>query len=186
MDLALKKSYRWINPYRISNQFLRSQGFAQRDLYGETPLSTLQQVALALKLTSEDHLFELGCGRGRGVFFLRCLYGCEVTGIDWHPTFISRAQKIAPLDTQNRTHFTCSDFMQADLSQATVIYLYGTCLQDEEIHLFCQRLSECALLKYVATVSFPLCDYDPLFKTLSVFSASFPWGDADLFINARS
>jgi SAM-dependent methyltransferase len=186
MDQALKKSYRRVNPYRLSNQFLISQGSDERDVYGETPLTTLQKIATELELTPEDHLFELGCGRGRGVFFLRCIFGCTVTGIDWHPTFISIAQKIAELDSNDKTHFICSNFAKADLSKATAIYLYGTCLKDEEIYALAHRLAQCTLLKRILTVSFPLSDYSPDFRTLKVFTASFPWGDADLFVNLRS
>ncbi len=67
LDQALLKGP---NPYRVKEAFP----------YGETPLCSLKKIADRCGLKASDKVVDLGCGRGRGVFFLAQHYGCEVVG----------------------------------------------------------------------------------------------------------
>ena len=181
-DRALIKAYRSINPYRVAKEFLQKRGAKETDLYGETYLTALDQIAKRCYLSEQDRVIELGCGRGRNAFFLAHRYGCHVKGIDWVPYFIDRAQKNAQQCLCANVSFSCENMYRADLSAATVVYLYGTCLADEEIiqlsHSF-KKLPEGAK---IITVSYPLSDYVSGFVLIDKLTVNFPWGKTEIFI----
>ncbi len=185
-DRALQVSYRFQNPYRISKKFLLEKNAPDIHLYGETPLTTLHEIATRSGISSKDHVIELGCGRGRGANFLRHYMGCTVTGIESIPLFIEKAKRLELLDPEKRLQFICGDFLEQDLSKATVFYLYGTSLSDESIEQLLKQIVQAlkAPIK-VITVSFPLSDYSTYFSTEKSFSVHFPWGEADVFVNVH-
>lgn len=183
-DRALKKIWRFRNPYTLCKKHLIRQGKALADAYGETPLPVLARIADEVALCQEDHLLELGCGRGRGVFFLSYLSGCSVTGVDWVPFFITSAQTIAQSTAPSLpVTFRCETMETADLAGASVIYLYGTCLADEEINTLVIRFEVLPPSTRIITVSYPLCAYSSKFHTLKQFTVEFPWGEGEVFIN---
>ena len=184
-DRALKRLYRFNNPFRMNKAFLLSRGDQEVDIYGETPLTTLYQIALQCEISSKDHVFDLGCGRGRGVFFLHDLIGCRATGIDWNPFFIERAKQIIDLDPSNSLSFHCADLLDVDLSQATVIYLFGTCLSDPVIEQLIPLFSLLPPSTKFITASFPMSDYSNQFVVMKEWIGSFPWGKTSIFLTKR-
>jgi SAM-dependent methyltransferase len=182
---ALNRAYRFHNPFRICKEFLRRNGDQFPDAYGETPIPVLAKIAQECNLNSEDVFFDLGCGRGRGAIFLSQLIGCRTVGIDWIPFFIQTAQNIiTSFSPRLSTHFRCSNILAADLSEATVIFLYGTCLSDEVIRSLISRFEKLSLQTKVITVSYPLRDYNPRFHIQKQFTALFPWGKGEIYINS--
>ena len=178
-----KKAYRFCNPFRISKRYLKQMGASDVHQYGETPLPALATIATHCGITSQDRVIELGCGRGRGCFFLHQWLGCQVTGIDWVPRFISKAQKIHKTQGGNLL-FLCQDFLKADFSGATVIYLFGTCLEDSVILELITRFKTLSSKVKIITISYPLSDYDSSFQTSAEFSVEFPWGRGNVFLNS--
>lgn len=152
------------------------------DAYGETPLPVFAQIAKECQLSGSDTVLEMGCGRGRGVFFLNHLLGCKAIGIDWVPTFIQMAQSF-PFCKEGEVSFRCETMEDTDLSAVSAIYLYGTCLSEEQIHTLINRFKTLPPFVKIITVSYPLSDYDTHFHTLKQFTASFPWGEAEIFCN---
>ena len=181
-DRAFKQAYRFINPFQICKAHLKRQGEEVIDAYGETPLPALAVIAKECALSQDDFLIELGCGRGRGCFFLSHLLGCRVLGIDWVPFFVDTANKLAG---HLPVVFQCSPMQTADLTGATAIYLYGTCLPDAVIHTLVDRFKTLPTLTKIITVSYPLSDYSPHFHTLKQFSVMFPWGETEVFLNLK-
>jgi SAM-dependent methyltransferase len=185
-ERAFEKAYRFSNPFRICKSYLRQRGEEQVDAYGETPLPVLAKIAQECAIKSEDVLIELGCGRGRGAFFLSHLIGCRVIGIDWVPFFIGTAKAISEtIEPRLPLEFCCEGMQTADFSRATVIYLYGTCLNDEAILELISRFEKLPSSVKIITVSYPLSEYSPRFCTLKQFSVTFPWGEAEVFIQYR-
>ena len=74
---------------------------------------------------------------------------------------------------------------EADYKQATVIYLYGTCLDDEEIKRLVRRFEGLAPGTKVITVSYPLSEYADTYMTHKEFPARFPWGRAQVYLNYK-
>jgi SAM-dependent methyltransferase len=179
-ERAFKKAYRLANSFQICKDHLKKQGEKIVDAYGETPLPALTVIAKECALNQDDFLIELGCGRGRGCFFLGHLLGCRVLGIDWVPFFVDTANKLA---TKLPVTFQCAKMQTADLTGATAIYLYGTCLPDPMVHALVDRFKTLPSSTKIITVSYPLSDYSPSFRTLKQFSVAFPWGEADVFLN---
>lgn len=173
-DLLLVFHYFWRNPHQVSKGIC---------VYGETPLTTLDKIARECGILSDDKVYELGCGSGRTLFWLRAFVKCQVVGIDFLPIFIQKGRKIQRWLRFDRTDFLLKDLGEVDYSDATVLYLYGTCLDDSQI----QRLVDCfSKLKpgtRVITVSYPLTDYSPDFILVKQFSAHFPWGRAEVYLN---
>lgn len=168
-EKALRRAYRFRNPYRMSN-----------GIYGETPLPVFAQIAQ--ELNENDTVIELGCGRGRGVFFLSQLVGCKVLGVDCVPFFIQTAQAV---QTALPVQFQCAAMENVVFSRATAVYLYGTCLTDEEMDVLATRFETMQPGAKVITVSFPLSDYSTKFRTHKQFTATFPWGEGEIYISLK-
>jgi SAM-dependent methyltransferase len=186
-ERSFDRAYRYHNPFKICKEYLEKKGEECTDAYGETPLPALAKIARECDLKREDLLIELGCGRGRGAFFLSHFVGCSVIGIDWVPFFISTAHAIAKEgDPPLPVAFRCMEMQHMDFAHATAIFLYGTCLSDARIHALIARFETLPSWVKIITISYPLSDYSPLFQTLKQFSVLFPWGEGEVFMNSLS
>lgn len=185
-ERALRKAYRFSNPFTISKSFLKKRGEADVHAYGETPLPVFALIAKECNLGPKDLLVELGCGRGRGALFLSHLTGCSVEGIDWVPKFIRKANAVLEsAKPRLPVRFRQENIEEADLGEATFVYLYGTCLSDEAIWALIGRFKKLSPTAKIITVSYPLCDYSCRFRTVKQFTVTFPWGEAEVYLNAR-
>lgn len=187
IDSYLTLSYLFSNPFTISKRFLLSKGEDEVYAYGETPLTTLEQITKTCRLSAKDRVFELGCGRGRTCFWLSQFVGCSVVGIDFVPEFIERAQKVKERFNVKNVNFRLEDMLQSDLRGATVIYLYGTCLDTQSIRSLANLFGELPKGTKIITVSYSLCDYAPphTFEVMNRFSARFGWGMADVYLQIK-
>ncbi|MBS0626817.1 MAG: class I SAM-dependent methyltransferase, partial [Verrucomicrobia bacterium] len=128
------------------------------------------------------YFIDVGCGRGRNVFFVSTFFGCKATGIDIVPLFCEKARKVASL-IPNPPQFVCEDMENFDLSKASLLYFYALCLDDDLLLKMIDNLSKLKPGTKVITVSFPLSDYSKAFSTLFSKEAFYPWGKTELFIN---
>ncbi len=156
----------------------------RKSLYGETPLTTLDLIARQCRILSHDIVYELGCGTGRTCFWLRAFVKCRVIGIDHCETFIRRGERLRKWFRVEGLSFEQSEFEKADLRGATVVYLYGTALEDSEIEMLAAKFA--TLDAKIITVSYPLCEYDARFETVKEFKGAFPWGNATIYLNKTS
>lgn len=179
-DLALLGAYFGANPYKLSRKFLQSKGEKIIYAYGETPLTTLEKITNICGLTKDDTIFELGCGRGRTCFWLAHILRAKVIGIDFVPTFIEKANAV---NQAQNLQFLCEDFLKSDLSKATVVYLHGSCMPDEDIEKLNRKLIRLRKGLKVITVSFSMSDYDSAdhWEEQKVFVADFSWGSTEVY-----
>ena len=159
IERALRKKWRGKNPYAVA----RMGG----EVYGETPLPVYDEMAKRVGLKKGESFWDLGCGRGRGCYFLSHFYGCESVGIEKLGGFVERAIEVPGVEILQGDYFLC------DLN-ADVIYLYGTCLSGDEADLLAQKIKNAK----VVSVSEPL----PAGKVIDSFEGKFPWGKTDLYI----
>ena len=185
VDLYLLSRYLWKNPFKISKEFMAQRGEDDVHVYGETPLTTLDKIATECQLSTMDTVFELGCGRGRTCFWLNAFIGCRVVGVDFIPEFIQIAQEAEVRFDLHNVKFRLEDIVKTDLTGATVIYLYGTCLKDEEIRSLIQNFKKLHRGTKIITVSYSLKDYDPEcpFEVIKRFPARFTWGETDVYMH---
>lgn len=170
-DLSLLSRYRHQSPYQIN----RVYGSKAHD-YGETPITTMAEIAIQCQIQAGDRVVEMGAGRGRAALFLAEHIGCFVTAYEKIPHFV---QKMVASD---RLTMICQDMLAADFSKADIIYLYGTMLDDEVI---CCLAKVFPPLVKIITVSYPLSDYSTHYKTIKSFSGRFPWGTTEVYWNER-
>jgi SAM-dependent methyltransferase len=185
IDLLLAAQYLWKNPHRISKTFLMERGVQNIYGYGETPLTTLDRIARECRILSKDVTYELGCGSARTCFWLHTFVKCQVIGVDYLPAFIEKANRVKRWASVSKASFIGEDMLQVDLRKATVIYLYGICLEEAVIEKLVDRFKQLRPRAKVITVSYPLTDYSNLFTVSKHFTARFPWGTAEIFLNER-
>ncbi|CUI16390.1 conserved hypothetical protein [Candidatus Protochlamydia naegleriophila] len=187
IDASLLLSYLFNNPFRISKQFLMSKGEQEVYTYGETPLTALDVIAKQCRLSISDTVFELGCGRGRTCFWLNHFLGCQVVGVDYVPAFIEKANRVKAKFHVQGVDFRLENFLETDLSDATVIYLYGTCYPATFIKQLIKRLESLPRGTKVITVSYALADFQPAvsFEVSKRFAVRFTWGVADAYLQIK-
>ena len=157
------------NPYRIKEAFP----------YGETPLCSLKKIADRCGLKASDKVVDLGCGRGRGVFFLAQHYRCEVFGIDMIQPFIERAKHLAKECQGLKVSFACEDMRKFDFSQVSFVFFYGTTFPDEFVEELSQAMKTLPKGSKIVTVSYPLEGLE----VVDQFVVSFPWGSGEVYLH---
>ncbi|MBS0656548.1 MAG: class I SAM-dependent methyltransferase, partial [Verrucomicrobia bacterium] len=152
--------------------------------YGETPLSVMHKIARKAGITAKDVVFELGCGRGRTCFWLASWIGCKTVGIEFVPTFIQKAAKVRAMFKTPNVEFRQEDMFTTSLAGASVIYLYGTCLTDEEVLKLIERCKELPAGTKIITISYSLLEYTdlPQFELIKTVDVSFAWGSTQAYI----
>ena len=157
------------NPYRIKEAFP----------YGETPLCSLKKIADRFGLKDSDKVVDLGCGRGRGVFFLAQHYGCKVSGIDMIGPFIEKANRLAKECQGLNVSFACGDMRKFDFSGATFVFFYGTTFSEEFVEELKQAMKALPKGSKIVTVSYPLEGLE----LVDQFSVSFSWGSGEVYLH---
>lgn len=187
MDGSLVLMYLFDNPFSISRRYFYHRPHSNEFVYGETPLTTFAKIVKEASISSKDVFYDLGCGRGRLCFWLKCFIGCQVVGVEVVPEFIIRAKRIQRKLRVEGIEFREENFFKTDLKKATVIYLNGTCLEDHSIRQLVKRFAELAPGTRIITISYPLSDYtdQSLFETVKRFPASFTWGEGDVYIQVK-
>jgi len=188
IDLYLLRNYLLLNPYRMSKKFLQKRGEKNIYAYGETPLTTMDLIAGTCGIGPTDIVYELGCGRGRVCFWLNSFKRCRVVGVEFVPTFVQIAAKTGRRYGVSDVKFAYQDILDATLSDATVVYFYGTSADTTFILRLIEKLKTLRSGAKVITVSYPLIHFtaEPVFIMEKEFLANFTWGTAAVYLHRRS
>ena len=93
--------------------------------YVPTPYPVVHRMLELAGVTSDDVVYDLGCGDGRIVITAAERFGARGVGIDYDPERIAEANANAERrGLQDLVTFIQQDAMQADVSDATVVTLY--------------------------------------------------------------
>lgn len=187
IDFLLFLFYLFRNPFKVSKRYLLQRGEKEVYTYGETPLKEWEKIALECRLSQEDIVFDLGCGRGRTIFWLHCFVGCKAVGIERVPFFVRKASNIKNYMHLCDVDFFEKDILDVDFSCATMIYLSGTCMETEVIEKLLERFESLSEGARVVTISYPLTAYKAnstlrLEKTVPI---SFNWGDTFAYFHLK-
>jgi hypothetical protein len=172
-DIALGLASLFFNPYRIA----RKRGY----VYGETPPSSLHRIASFCALTSGDSWLELGSGRGKGCFWVSQFIGCRTIGVEKVSLFFHVARAIGARFFPRLT-FVHADMADADFSEATFVYLYSTCMEENELRVLAEKMKGLPQGAKVVSVSAPLPEV-PHLKRVGSFPLSFPWGETEGYLH---
>ncbi len=187
-DLSLLFSYIFINPYKACKNFLEPfpSDLVQK-VYGETFFSTLEKMANFTGLSEKDVVYELGAGRGRGCFWFRCVIGCRTIGIELNPMFVYKAQQVAKKMRWDRFEFRMINIVEVDYADATFIYLYGSCFEQEAMLNIIKALQTCKVDTWLITVTNPLSDYTETsgFELVHSMPARYLWGYTGVYFHRR-
>ena len=100
---------------------------AQQSLapYVPTPQYVVEKMLELAQVTSNDVVYDLGCGDGRIVITAAKKYGAHAVGIDIDPERIRESEANAKAaGVEGLVSFRLEDAMKADVSSATVVTLY--------------------------------------------------------------
>jgi SAM-dependent methyltransferase len=90
-----------------------------------TPPTAMHIMLAALRPTSEDILYDLGCGDGRFLIAAVESYGCRALGIEINPATAALARRrVAASPAKERIRIVVGDARRYDLSQATIVTFY--------------------------------------------------------------
>src|SRR3954467_9046574 len=93
--------------------------------YIPTPQDVVDRMLEVAQVTSNDTLFDLGCGDGRIVITAAKKYGAHAVGIDIDKDRISESKRNArAAGVASLVRFEQGDILNADVSTATVVTLY--------------------------------------------------------------
>jgi len=146
-------------------------------IYGEAPLFTLEKIMKKVGLTSDDHFFDLGSGRGIPVVFGNLRFGCTSTGIEIVPELTDQAEILAGKTGVSRVNFLRGDFRQLSLDGGTVFMVCGTTFHTDTLDDLGQRLKNLPGVIRAVSLSYPLPHLNVLDKEVLPFS----WGQGTVF-----
>jgi len=93
--------------------------------YVQTPQEVVSAMLKLAHVTSEDTLYDLGCGDGRIAIAAARDYGAHAVGIDINPDRVQESiENASRAGVSGLTEFVQKDFFDADLSKATVVAMY--------------------------------------------------------------
>jgi SAM-dependent methyltransferase len=182
VDIELFKTY------AVKDQFTVSQEEGKKlfDLgpeeltYGEATWRSINKIMEFIKPARGNIFYDLGCGTGRICFFNNIYYGLETYGIDLIPTFIANAHKIVDKFALKNINFYQDNWLNRDISNADILYIAGTCLDENTIYELIQKLKTLKSGAFVISVSNPLkADF---LEQVKVMNLPFSWGKAEVFV----
>ncbi len=124
----LAPAYAFVRPWRLLRQY--GVGFRRRlkpDLAMYVPIDPeiVDRMLRFAEVSSDDVLYDLGCGDGRIVVTAAKKYGIRAVGVDIDPRRIAEAKENARRHgVEDRVQFILGDAKQLDVSKATVVTLY--------------------------------------------------------------
>ena len=93
--------------------------------YVATPMEVVAKMLEVAEVTSDDVVYDIGCGDGRIVVMAAEKYGARGVGIDIDPVRIEEAKENArSADVEHLIRFYLGDATTMNFSQATVVALY--------------------------------------------------------------
>ncbi len=132
-------------------------------------------------LSRKKVFYDLGCGTGRICFFINIFYGLETWGIDLIPTFIENAEKIIEKFQLKNINFLQENWFDIALEKADILYIAGTCFDDETLTKLVEKLKSLKQGTIVISVSNWLKgEHLELIKTMNL---PFSWGWAKVYIS---
>ena len=183
-DMLILGQYFFKSPYKIIRNYDENHRKHPLGPYGETDFRVLEQLLRAFDISDTASIADLGSGRGRIGFFLRCVRGQKkVLAVEYHPLMVERAERVRRWLHIHHLSFVHGDWEKVGLESADVIYLYGIVVDKEASMKLTRHLSQLPEGTKIITISSWLGETLPgsfcLEKKLPV---CFEWGKTDAFL----
>ncbi|MCK5893809.1 MAG: class I SAM-dependent methyltransferase [Endozoicomonadaceae bacterium] len=170
--------------WRLSVDYYLDKNAPDIHCFGETPLITLIRICRRVGIDANDEFLEVGAATGRNCFWLSSVVGCRAVGLEQIPDFVHRAECVASWSQcADQVRFVCGDMGEMLPGHPSVVYLYGSNLENELIQRFATLCSELSVGVMVITVSYPLTDYlQESFEVVDAFPVAFTWGVTTVYV----
>ena len=152
-------------------------------VYGETPYASFQEALNYIPLSHTSVFYDLGCGKGRLVFFVSEKYGIPCVGVDIMPTYIRIAQNTAIRNRLEDIEFIEENIFDTAIETATVVYLAWTCFGRDQKEELEEKLETLQPDSYVITTSTPITS--PQFELVKTLVVPFSWGKGSMYIQRK-
>jgi hypothetical protein len=128
--------------------------------FSPAPERVVEEMLKIAQVTSEDVVYDLGCGDGRIVIAAAQKRGARGVGVEMDPRLLAECRMKAEVaGVENLVEFLEQDFFTTDLQPASVLALY---LMDSlNVRLRPRILSECRPGTRVVTYSFEMGEWEP-------------------------
>lgn len=128
-----KRYWSKLSPFYIFKQRQNYDYQKSNFYFGEMSYPTAEKIAEIAGITKKDAVFDLGCGRGKFLFFTALYTGARCVGIDLLPIYITNAVEIAEKLQIPRLDFFQKDMLKVDISNASVVFIHGTTFS-QQVH----------------------------------------------------
>lgn len=156
-------------PYRGENFF-----------YGETPYYTAERLCRLATVTKDDVVYDLGCGRGKFVFYAHVSRGCRAVGLELIETYVAATGAVRNLLGLEGVRVLHGDFLGADLSPATVVYIHGSFFTDDVRARLRERIDD--LAPGVRWLSVSVRWEHPALAPVAEELLDFSWGKEPVYV----
>ncbi|MFP4497042.1 MAG: methyltransferase domain-containing protein [Vulcanimicrobiota bacterium] len=99
--------------------------------FGETPYNVAEMICNILEVDKKDVVYDLGCGRGKFLFFVNLYCQARCIGVDLIRTYIDVANKIIQKLRLKDIYFFQEDILSVNLSTASVILIHGSTFSED-------------------------------------------------------
>ncbi len=155
-------------------------------IYGETPFYSLKPITSFID--GSPHAFlDLGCGKGKLIYFMSTVHHIPATGIDIIPSYIKQASKLSKLLRYKTVRFIEASLwdktlLKHEISKHTLIYVSDLCFSRSlQQHILSCILEAAPLHSIIITMAGPFTS--PHVQLLKEEPIQFGWGKGSLYIH---
>jgi tRNA A58 N-methylase Trm61 len=153
---------RWVEPAFAESSPADARGRSPGQLapFDPTPEEVVERMLALAAVKKTDVVYDLGSGDGRVVIAAAQKYGAQAVGFEIDPGLVKLAREnVRKHGLQNRVEIRQQDFMNADLSAATVVTLYLS--QDGNLAVKPRLLRQLKPGARVVSYAFDMGDWTP-------------------------
>jgi hypothetical protein len=184
VDIWVLLSYFFESPYHMIRVYDKAHPGNTLGPYGETDFHTFHKILKAFNVSKDSVFYELGSGRGRLSFWMSEAYHQkEVVGVEKHPVMVQKALRVLKFFRLAHITFINDDWSKVDFKDCDILYLYVLDISDKDMKKLALHLSSLKEGAKIITVNWWFGEVFPekfIFENKT--SASFPWGDAEVYL----
>ena len=181
---ALKKTYRWRNPFVLSRSARGKIQLPQTDLiYGETPIGTAYELLASVGADHADHVIELGGGTSVFSLVAAAAFGSRATSMEIIPGFVKKTRGVANSLGLKRVKVMQKDILTGDLPEGTIYYLTGTTFSKESWNVLQKQMAQAPVGAKAISLSVPLDS--KAWKEVQRLTLPFSWGENTVYVQTR-
>ena len=181
---AIRRSYRWKNPYMLSRAARRKIKLPESDLvFGETPILTAFDLLTEIGVDQVDHVIELGGGTSLFSLVAVSAFGSRATVLEIIPAFVKKTREIASMLGLERLKIRQGDILTETLPEGSLYYLTGTTFSEDSWKALQRRMAEAPVGAKAISLSMPLDS--KAWKKEQMLTLPFSWGENTVYIQTR-